>query len=198
MSTAAPTTAPIVAKKPKAVKPKSDKPSVSYVDLVKEAIVTLKERSGSSVAAIKKAIEAKGVAKALGAGWEKRLFLSIKAMVKSGKLVKVKASFKLGDKLKKVKKVAVKKVKAVKPKGVKKVAKASKPKTEGEKKAVKPKAAKKPAAAKPKTEKKEKTAKPVGVKKVKATKPKAPKAVKPKTVKAKKPKAPKPAPAPKA
>eukprot|EP00955_Chlamydomonas_euryale_P035343 350077-Chlamydomonas_euryale.AAC.13 len=72
---------------PKASKSKKSSQH-SYVDLVKDAIVDLKERNGSSLPAIKKALEPK--AGALGAGWEKRLSLAIKAMVKSGKLTRVK------------------------------------------------------------------------------------------------------------
>ena len=93
MSDAAPAPAPAPAaptpKAPKTAKPKTGKPAHSYVDLVKDAIVTLKERSGSSIPAIKKSIEGKGLAKGLGEGWEKRLSLAVKAMVKSGKLTKV-------------------------------------------------------------------------------------------------------------
>lgn len=83
---------PKAPKAPKAAKPKAAgaaKPGHSYVELIKDAIVTLKERGGSSLPAIKKAVEAKGLGKSLGAGWEKRLSMAIKAMVKSGKLNKV-------------------------------------------------------------------------------------------------------------
>ena len=167
----------------KAVKPKSNKPkkpSVDYVSLVKGAILELKERGGSSVAAIRKVL----AAKKLAPGWEVRLGTSLKAMVKSGKLVrairdivstarsltscrvtsqlpwsttawlaahlsykpypgphlnscpvhplqvKVKASYKLGEALKKVKKVKVaKKVKVVKAKKTTKPKTATKPKS---------------------------------------------------------------------
>jgi histone H1/5 len=83
--------APKAPKEPKAVKPKTPKvkgTGHNYVELIKDAIVLLKERTGSSIPAIKKAIDAKA-GKTLGTGWEKRLTTSLKAMVKSGKLVKV-------------------------------------------------------------------------------------------------------------
>ena len=170
---AAPAPKPVKAVKPKSTKPK--KAGVDYVALIKEAIVTLKERGGSSLPAIKKAL----AAKKLAPGWEVRLSTSIKALVKSGKLVspvraglawesltcqplschsqptslpfhravhawprkyhsisnptsnilrqvKVKASYKLGEALKKVKKAKAVKVKKVK---VAKKAGASKPKS---------------------------------------------------------------------
>lgn len=88
---AVPAAAPAPTKKaPKATKPKGEKKSGhSYVAVVQEAIVALHERSGSSLQAIKKYVESKGHAKTLGAGWEKRLSLAVRAMAKSGSLVKV-------------------------------------------------------------------------------------------------------------
>lgn len=90
---AAPAPAAAPAKKaPKATKPKGEKKSGNnYVAIVKEAIVALKERGGSSVHAIRKYVESKGYPKTLGAGWEKRLSLAVKAMAKSGSLVKGEA-----------------------------------------------------------------------------------------------------------
>lgn len=85
MSTAAP--APVV-KAVKATKPKSTKPKkagTDYSGLIKAAILDLKERGGSSVAAIKKALASK--LSKTSAGWEKRLSGALKAMTKSGKLV---------------------------------------------------------------------------------------------------------------
>ena len=84
--TAAPAPAP---KAVKAVKPKSTKPKkagTDYTGLIKTAILELKERGGSSVAAIKKSVSGK-IPKAVSAGWEKRLSQALKAMTKSGKLV---------------------------------------------------------------------------------------------------------------
>lgn len=174
----------------KTAKPKA-KSTHNYVALISQAITELKERGGSSLQAIKKFVESKGLSKGLGEKniWEKRLSQSVKAMVKSGKLTQVKASFKLGDKLKaKAKKPAAKKPAVPKkPTTDTKVTKTAKPKTAKPKTAAKPKST---AAAKPKTSKA--TKKPEGVKKVKAPKasePKAPKTAKPKT--ASKPKAPK-------
>jgi histone H1/5 len=124
--------------------------------MIAEAIASLKEHSGSSVPAIKKAVAAKH-AKDLPANWEKVLSMSLKRLTASGKLLKVKASYKLGEALKKEpkKKAAAPKKKAAA--GVKKAA--AKPK--------KPKAAagpKKPKSAAPK--------KPAGVKKPKSAAPK--------------------------
>ena len=85
MSTVAP--APVV-KAVKATKPKSTTPKkagTDYTGLIKAAILDLKERGGSSVAAIKKALASK--LSKTAPGWEKRLSLALKAMTKSGKLV---------------------------------------------------------------------------------------------------------------
>ena len=56
------------------------------------------QRSGSSLPAIKKYI---GAHHKLPAGWEKTLSYQLKRLAASGKLVKVKASFKLSEALKK-------------------------------------------------------------------------------------------------
>jgi hypothetical protein len=58
--------------------------------MVKEAITTLKERSGSSLPAIKKVMSAKHPS--LPAGWEKVLNLQLKKLTESKKLVKVRHS----------------------------------------------------------------------------------------------------------
>ena len=149
--------------------------------MVKEAIVALKERTGSSVYAISKFIQEKHPD--LPANWKKTLGVQLKNLVKTGKLTKVKASFKLGEDLK-AKKPAVKKAaapaKATEKKVVKKAAKpkpaaaAAKPKTTPKKKAPA-----KPKAAKPSATKAKKAAVPV--KKTTATKVKkaAPKKAKP-------------------
>jgi histone H1/5 len=67
--------------------PKAAPTHPKYVDLVKEAIVSLKERGGSSIPAIKKYIAAKYPS--LPAGWEKTLSVQLKRLVDGGKLVKV-------------------------------------------------------------------------------------------------------------
>lgn len=103
-----------------------------YAEMIKEAIVALKERNGSSLAAIKKYIGGKYK---LPEGWEKKLSLYLKKMTETSRLVKVKASWKLGATLKS------QAPKTKKPAAVKKPAMTKKPK--------KPKA-KKPKAAAPK------------------------------------------------
>ncbi len=64
------------------------KAGTDYVALIKEAIVALKERGGSSTMAIRKHLKTSAASKVVG--WEKRLSMAIKSMVKSGKLVKVR------------------------------------------------------------------------------------------------------------
>jgi len=112
-----------------------------YVEMIKAAISSLKERTGSSVQAITKYVEANYK---LPDNFKKVLSNQLKKLAAEGKLVKVKASYKLGDALKK----APKKPKAKKAKAAKKPA-AKKPK-----KAAKKPAAKKPKAKKPKAAKK--------------------------------------------
>ncbi|CAH0480836.1 unnamed protein product [Peronospora belbahrii] len=69
-----------------------------YYDLIKEAVITLKERTGSSRHAIDKFVAAKK-----GANYSKsRLNIALKRGVESGKLVPVKGSFKLAAEEKKV------------------------------------------------------------------------------------------------
>ncbi|GFZ14140.1 winged-helix DNA-binding transcription factor family protein [Actinidia rufa] len=81
-----------VAKKPSGTKqPRAHTP---YVELIKEAIVALKERTGSSQYAIAKFIEEKQKSH-LPANFKKHLLVQLKKLVASGKLVKVKNSFKL-------------------------------------------------------------------------------------------------------
>lgn len=85
--------APVVAPAPaiKAVKVKKasapKKAGTDYVGLIKTAILELKERGGSSVLAIRKAVAPK-IPKAVSSGWELRLSGALKSMVKSGKLVR--------------------------------------------------------------------------------------------------------------
>lgn len=155
--------------------------------MVKEAILALKERTGSSLPAITKFIAQKHPN--LPANWKRTLSVQLKNLTKAGKLVKVKASFKLSDALKappKPKKVVKKVVAAKKPKSVKTVKKAApKPKTIKKTTTTKKTAtkaapkAKKPAAKKAPAAKKTPTKKPA-TKKPAAKKPAA---KKPKTTK---------------
>ena len=121
----------------------------SYSAFVKEAISTLKERGGSSLAAIKKFAAGKKVE--LKSHF---LLASIKAAIKNGALVQVKGSYKLGEKAKKAKKpkvVKAKKPKATKPKAAKKAKAPKAPKAAkktGAKKAAPKKTATKKAVAK--------------------------------------------------
>jgi histone H1/5 len=181
------------ASKPKVSKPKKPVEHPGFTAMITEAIASLKERSGSSLAAIKKYIGDKYKSK-LPAHWEKMTSMQCKRMSDKGQLVKVKASYKLGEALKKPKKAA-KKPAAKKPAAKKPaVKKTPKKKAEGDKpkKVAKKPAAKKPAAktaegAKPKKPKKPKTPKKAaGVKKPKAKKPatKKPAAKKPAAKKA--------------
>ncbi|KAL6142847.1 hypothetical protein ACLB2K_061123 [Fragaria x ananassa] len=64
-----------------------------FSEMITEAIVALKERTGSSQYAITKFVEEKH--KQLPQSFRKLLLLNLKKLVASGKLVKVKASFKL-------------------------------------------------------------------------------------------------------
>lgn len=152
--------------------------------MVKEAIVTLKERTGSSQYAITKFIEENQ--KNLPANFKKLLLTQLKKLVAGGKLVKVKASYKLPAATVPAKKKPVAKPKTVakpkavaKPKTVKKVATPVKKKT-----VAKPKPAPKAkAVAKPKA-----AVKPNSVSKAKP-KAKAPVTPKKATVKSLKPKA---------
>merc|ERR1712055_569203 len=137
MADAAPAKKAAKAKKPAK---KADHPP--YAVMIAAAIKTLKERGGSSRAAILKSVLANNkIADAAKA--QVRCKLAIRKMVAAKKLVPVKGSFKLAkeDKPKKVKKA--KKPAAKKAKKPKKAAK--KP---AAKKPVAKKAAKKPAAKK--------------------------------------------------
>ena len=109
--------------------------------MIKEAIAALKDRTGSSSVAIAKYIEEKH-GKSLPANFKKMLSVQLRGSAAKGKLVKVKASYKLSDAAKKdspkAKPVAAKKAAPKPAKG------SAKPK---KKDAVKPK---KKDAAKPK------------------------------------------------
>ncbi|GAV74198.1 Linker_histone domain-containing protein [Cephalotus follicularis] len=133
----------------KAKKLKGSPSHPPFLQMITEAIVALKEKTGSSQYAITKFTEEKQ--KQLPANFRKLLLVYLKRLVASGKLVKVKNSFKLPP-------YAAAKPKAVKPK----------PKT-----AAKPKA--KAVAPKPKVGEKRKAAvkpkpKPTKVKKLKSMK----------------------------
>ncbi|KAE9348736.1 hypothetical protein PF008_g7214 [Phytophthora fragariae] len=131
-----------------------------YYDLIKEAVISLKERSGSSRHAIDKYVAAKK-----GASYSKsRLNIALKRGVESGKLVPVKGSFKLAAE---EKKVAVKKPVAAKPVAKKAAAPAKKP--AAKKPAAKKAPAKKPVAKKTVTKKTAKTAKKPAAKKATKT-----------------------------
>lgn len=82
------------AKKIAAVKkPKSSPSHPSFLLMITEAIISLKERTGSSQYAITKFIEEKH--KQLPPTFRKLLLFNLKKLVAAGKLVKVKNSFKL-------------------------------------------------------------------------------------------------------
>ena len=164
----------------KTVKAKKPASHPKYSEMVKTAISTLKERGGSSRAAILKYIMANFNVGADSKVVNTHLKVALRNGVKNDSLKQAKGtgasgSFKLGEKPKVEKKPKAKKVpkpKAAKPK--KKPAAKKPKKTSSEKKtptkkpkAKKPASTKKPAAAKPKkaTEKK-------SPKKAKAAKPK--------------------------
>ncbi|XP_073691651.1 histone H1-like [Garra rufa] len=195
-------TAPAPAKAPKkrsAAKAKKAGPGVS--DLIVKAVSASKERSGVSLAALKKALSAGGYDVEKN---NSRVKLAIKSLVTKGTLVQVKGtgasgSFKLNKKQSETKTKPAKKAapKAKKP-AAKKPAAAKKPKSAAAKKPAakkSPKKAKKPAAAAAKkaTKSPKKAKKPAAPKKA-AKSPKKAKAAKPKVAKPKttKPKAAKP------
>ncbi|CAA7391303.1 unnamed protein product [Spirodela intermedia] len=163
-------------KVPKEKKPRAAKPAPpshpTYFLMIKEAILALKEKSGSSPYAIAKHMEEK-YKSALPANFRKILTLQLKNCLANGKIVKVKGSFKLSEVGKKT--AVVKKVvtsgKEKKPKAP--AAKVSRPK-------VKLDAEKKRKVSTPTKTKAGKSAK-TGVKKSKKTtplKPKQPKSIK--------------------
>ncbi|KAI3684889.1 hypothetical protein L6452_34116 [Arctium lappa] len=161
-------------------KPKSPSLHPPYFEMIKDAIVTLKEKTGSSQHAITKFIEEKH--KNLPVNFTKILLTQLKKFVAASKLVKVKASYKLPATKAPAAAAAApaKKKPAAKPKATAAAAKpnptakkslkkkvSSKPKPVPKAKAVaKPKASKAKPAAKPKTAAPKVVAKP-------AAKPKA-------------------------
>ncbi|XP_021652917.1 histone H1 [Hevea brasiliensis] len=151
-------------------KAKSPRAYPSFLVMISNAIVTLKERTGSSQYAITKFIEEKQ--KKLPSNFRKLLLVQLKRLVASGQLVKVKNSFKLPP---------TRSAPAMKPADVKPKPAATKQKTA--KVAAKPKAK---VAAKPKAKvaakPKPKSKAPVKAKAAAkpAVKPKSKPAVKPK------------------
>ena len=147
--------APSTTNQPAKMPPKATPAHPKYEDMVKAAILALKDRNGSSVPAIAKYL---GSNFKLPGNFKKILSTQLKNLVKSGKLLKVKASYKLGEALKKAPKKPKKKAapKKKKPKAKKakkpKAKKAKKPKAKKapKKKAAKKKAPKKKAAKKAK------------------------------------------------
>ena len=163
-------------KKAKATKPKTPAAHPKYIDMVKAAIGSLKEKTGSSKQAILKYIIANYKVGDNVNSVNSHLRTALKSGVAKGFLKQTKGtgasgSFKLGEKPKAEKKPKAKKVtkpKAAKPKkAAAKPKKTAAPKKEGaeKKKAAKPKKAKTPKKAAKKSPKK--AAKP------KAAKPKA-------------------------
>ncbi|XP_013723260.2 histone H1.1-like [Brassica napus] len=124
-----------------AAKKKSVSTHPTYEEMIKDAIVSLKERTGSSQYAIQKFIEEKH--KVLSPSFRKLLLLNLKRLVASEKLVKVKASFKIPSAK------PSSSPKAVTEKKKPAAAAAVKPKAKG-KKVTAAAAAKKSAAVKPK------------------------------------------------
>ncbi|XP_045073648.1 histone H1-like [Coregonus clupeaformis] len=191
---AAPAKAP---KKKAAAKPKKAGPSVG--ELIVKAVTASKERSGVSLAALKKTLAAGGYDVEKN---NSRVKIAVKSLVTKGTLVQTKGtgasgSFKLNKKAVEAKrpgkKAAVPKVKKV---SAKKPAAAKKPKKVAAKKAVvakkSPKKAKKPATPKKAAKSPKKVKKPAAAAKKaakspkKATKAAKPKAAKPKAAKPKK------------
>nr|XP_043630056.1 histone H1-like [Erigeron canadensis] len=105
---AASTKTAVTKKAPAVKKPKSHP---TYAEMVKDAIVSLKERTGSSQYAIAKHIEDNQ--KDLPANFKKMLLVQLKKLVAAGKLTKVKNSFKLASAVEKPKKAVAEKKKTV-------------------------------------------------------------------------------------
>lgn len=170
--------------------------AILNVQMITEAIVSLKERTGSSQVAIAKFIEEKQKAN-LPSNFRNLLLVQLKRLVANEKLVKVKNSFKLPPRSLSTttSAVAVKKPKPATEKKKSVSAKTAKPKTDGKKKpavaskakTTKPEAKKSTAAAKSKKPAKPAVKKTAAATKAKkTTKPEAKKAVA--ATKAKKPK----------
>lgn len=124
-----------------------------YYDLIKEAVIALKDKSGSSRHAIDKYVAAKK-----GASYSKpRLNIALKRAVESGKLLPVKGSFKLAA----VEKKAVLKAKKESEKTEVKKVKTTKTVKKAAKKPAAGKKAKKTMSKKPAASTKKATKKPV-------------------------------------
>ncbi|KAF2290833.1 hypothetical protein GH714_015714 [Hevea brasiliensis] len=90
---AKPTEKPVKEKKPKQPKTASHPP---YFQMIKEALLALNEKSGSSPYAIGKYMEEKHKA-VLPANFKKILALQLKNSAARGNLIKIKASYKLSE-----------------------------------------------------------------------------------------------------
>ncbi|XP_062865443.1 histone H1-like [Trichomycterus rosablanca] len=194
-ASSAPAKAP---KKKTAAEPKKAGPSVG--ELIVKAVSASKERSGVSLAALKKALSAGGYDVEKN---NSRVKLAVKSLVTKGTLVQTKGtgasgSFKLNKKQTEAKKPAAKQAAAPKvKKAAKKPAAAKKPKKVTAKKPAakkSPKKVKKPAAAAKKATKSPKKAKKPATPNKATKSPKKAKAAKPKTAKPKAVKAKKAAP----
>lgn len=146
---------------PREKKPKEPKTAAHppYFQMIKEALLALNEKSGSSPYAIAKYMEEKHKA-VLPSNFKKTLALQLKNSAARGKLIKIRASYKLSEAGKKDKttgktKASTKpktekktKTTAPAPKATKKPAKKNKKSTASKPK--QPKSIKSPAAKKPK------------------------------------------------
>ena len=173
-------TAPVAAPaKKRATKPKAPATHPKYVDMIRAALESLKERGGSSRQAILKYIMANFKVGNEVNSINAHLKLALKSGVKKGALKQAKGtgasgSFKLGEKPKTEKKPKAKKVSKPKTAKPKKAAAAAKPKkAAGEKKtAEKKKKSPKKAAAPKKVKTPKKKAPAKSPKKAAAAKPK--------------------------
>ncbi|KAL5168635.1 Histone H1 [Glycine soja] len=107
-------------KKPKAPKEKKPKQAKTashppYLQMIKDALIALNEKGGSSPYAIAKYMEEKHKA-VLPANFKKILGLQLKNQAARGKLVKIKASYKLAEAAKKVKESTATATKESRPK----------------------------------------------------------------------------------
>ncbi|XP_020588983.1 histone H1-like [Phalaenopsis equestris] len=175
------------AKKPKDPKEKKAKSASHppYFHMIKEAILALHERTGSSPYAIAKHMEEKHKG-TLPGNFRKLLAIQLRNLAANGKLSKVKASFKLSEPGKQAEKKAAKGVKpkvAPKVKKPKTSAKVSKPTSASISAPIKrkaPKTVKKPAPVEKSAKKKPLSKK---VKFSAPAKPKQPKPKQPKSIK---------------
>ncbi|XP_011038552.1 PREDICTED: histone H1-like isoform X2 [Populus euphratica] len=146
----------------KAKKPKSPRAYPSFHVMISDAILTLKERTGSSQYAITKFLEEKHKKK-LPANFRKLLLVQLKKLVASQKLVKVKYSFKLPSaRPAPAKKPQAIKAKTAKPK-LKKITTPAKPKPKPKANVAAKPNVKTPVKAKPAAKPKKAVAKPAKV-----------------------------------